>query len=564
MDTTPNAAWIESHTDYLRRLARALLRDSDGAEDAVQETWLKASQAGPVAEGSRRAWLGTVLRNVVRQNWRTAARRSRREQRATRRQEAPSTVHEVARLEQAEHLLDALRAMAVEKRHVLEMRYFEGLPPRHIAERLGIPVDTVKTRLRRGLAELRTRLGAEESRDWKQRLALALGLPLGLPWRSVVLPVACGLALVVGATLWSGVFSPPEAPETKSTSTSLAGEATTTLEAAPAARPPVLHGQVAAAAPPAARPPVAGGGAGAAPQAAKVALEVTLVDAAGRPLPPPTGVLHAVLGKNDSGRLVELPVHEGRALVELPPGVRPAFQALAREGGAARVLHPTTHASWEPCESCIVACQLVPPTRLRVLDGETLRDVSELHVLRCTSRIGSSLPRPPEDEVDLSSSVSSPTWLPADADGVKELTAPWRVWAPGYAWRRFEIRAGVDLEQVVHVEPGGRVRVRLEGPRLKVPAQLTVTHVEPGNSSTTTALDVRGPGVHDIEGVPTGPCRLRVQLGDWWDTDRVLGEVTTEIRRGDVSEVTLRYGGTEPPPSVPLAGSLHLPAAWPR
>ena len=154
--------------------------------------------------------------------------------------------------------------------------------------------------------------------------------------------------------------------------------------------------------------------------------------------------------------------------------------------------------------------------------------------------------------------------LPADADGVKELTAPWRVWAPGYAWRRFEIRAGVDLEQVVHVEPGGRVRVRLEGPRLKVPAQLTVTHVEPGNSSTTTALDVRGPGVHDIEGVPTGPCRLRVQLGDWWDTDRILGEVTTEIRRGDVSEVTLRYGGTEPPPSVPLAGSLHLPAAWPR
>ena len=177
MDTTPNAAWIESHTDYLRRVARALLRSSDQAEDAVQETCLKATQAGPVAEGSRRAWLGSVLRNVVRQDWRTAARRSRREQRAMRRQAAPSAANEVARLEQVERLLVALRALTVEKRHVLEMRYFEGLPPRRIAERLEVPVDTVKSRLRLALGKLRLELGGADGAALHRARGLAVLLP---------------------------------------------------------------------------------------------------------------------------------------------------------------------------------------------------------------------------------------------------------------------------------------------------------------------------------------------------------------------------------------------------
>ena len=560
MDTTPNAAWIESHTDYLRRVARALLRSSDQAEDAVQETCLKATQAGPVAEGSRRAWLGSVLRNVVRQDWRTAARRSRREQRAMRRQAAPSAANEVARLEQVERLLVALRALTVEKRHVLEMRYFEGLPPRRIAERLEVPVDTVKTRLRRGLAELRTRLGADEGRDWRQRLALALGLPLGLPWRAVALPVACGLALVVCATLWSGVLSPPAGPATRSTSTSLAGEAATALEAALAARQPVLHGQVAASAPDAVGPPAAD----AAPPSTTLALEVTLMDAAGRALPPPTGELMALVQGERGSDYARLTVVAGRCALELPEGMRPEFLALACDAGAACVLDPTGATSWHAGESHVVPCQLVPPTRLRVVDAVTLQDLTEVVIVRARGAEESSgTCRPPGGAAGCRA-VSSPTYLAADMDSILDRGALWRVWAPGYAWQCLSLRAGADVEQVVHMRPGGRLRLHLHGPRLPVPAQLVVLHDEPGKGSHTTSLDVRGPATHDIEGVPTGPCRIRVVLGDRWNGGRTLGEAPTEIRQGDRSDVTLSFSGATRPPAVPLAGTMHLPEGWSR
>src|SRR5262249_55671586 len=44
------------------------------------------------------------------------------------------------------------------QREVVLLRYFEDLPPRAIARRLGLPVETVKTRQKRALAQLRARL----------------------------------------------------------------------------------------------------------------------------------------------------------------------------------------------------------------------------------------------------------------------------------------------------------------------------------------------------------------------------------------------------------------------
>jgi RNA polymerase sigma factor (sigma-70 family) len=54
---------------------------------------------------------------------------------------------------------DALRALRPERRAVLVLRYYEDLSHADIAELLGCPIATVRTRLHRGLSDLRKELG---------------------------------------------------------------------------------------------------------------------------------------------------------------------------------------------------------------------------------------------------------------------------------------------------------------------------------------------------------------------------------------------------------------------
>ncbi len=57
----------------------------------------------------------------------------------------------------------ALGALPTAQRAVLELGYFEGLSSTEIADRLDVPVGTVKSRTRAGLEKLRGALGAEAS-----------------------------------------------------------------------------------------------------------------------------------------------------------------------------------------------------------------------------------------------------------------------------------------------------------------------------------------------------------------------------------------------------------------
>ena len=53
-----------------------------------------------------------------------------------------------------------MRRLAEPFRGTVLLRYFEGLPPREIARTTGVELETVKSRLKRGLQQLRTSLDA--------------------------------------------------------------------------------------------------------------------------------------------------------------------------------------------------------------------------------------------------------------------------------------------------------------------------------------------------------------------------------------------------------------------
>lgn len=210
MNEAPETLLAEAR--WLERMARSLVADPHLAADLAQDTWL-AMQSAPPPRGERRPWLLGVLRNLARRAFRSGGRRQQRELARAADTAAEATADLLARTELHSRLLQLVRELPESYRAPLLLRFFDDLPPRRIAARLGLPVDTVHTRIRRGLAELRSRLDAEHGGERRAWVALLLRTtppapPTLLPGASVVAAAAITLA-VVAATIWPREPVPP-------------------------------------------------------------------------------------------------------------------------------------------------------------------------------------------------------------------------------------------------------------------------------------------------------------------------------------------------------------------
>jgi RNA polymerase sigma-70 factor, ECF subfamily len=132
------------------------LADRAAAEDVTQEVflriWRNARTFDPV-RGSAEAWIATIARNAARD----ALRRRRTtvdeavEERSDPAADPPA---DVANAAESLVLQAAVAELPPPQREVIELAYWRGLSQAEIAERLALPLGTVKTRTRRGLALL--------------------------------------------------------------------------------------------------------------------------------------------------------------------------------------------------------------------------------------------------------------------------------------------------------------------------------------------------------------------------------------------------------------------------
>lgn len=141
-------------------LALRRLGDRGRAEDAVQETfasvWRAASSYRP-ERGPGAPWLYAVARNAIVDNGRT-----RREPPVDTVEEQPADETPADRAEAgwvAWRVHRALAELPENERVVIELAYWRGRSQSEIAELLAIPLGTVKTRTRSGLARLADMLG---------------------------------------------------------------------------------------------------------------------------------------------------------------------------------------------------------------------------------------------------------------------------------------------------------------------------------------------------------------------------------------------------------------------
>jgi RNA polymerase sigma factor (sigma-70 family) len=191
-----------AHRAWVRSLAAALVQPAD-ADDLEQEAWLAALERPPSDEAPR-AWLATVLRRTASKMRRTLFRRATRERAASQSEATAATADLVARAETHERVVRAVLALSEPYRSTILLRFFEGLSPTEIARRTATPIDTVKARLRRGLARLRSDL--PEDRAWSAAL-LALALPRRpLALGTLAMTLKTKLAIIATAVLVSGSF----------------------------------------------------------------------------------------------------------------------------------------------------------------------------------------------------------------------------------------------------------------------------------------------------------------------------------------------------------------------
>lgn len=172
------ANWVETHGDYLFNFAIGQVRDTNIAEDLVQETFLAAlkSQSNFSGRSSERTWLVSILRHKIYDHLRKTCR-----ERAVRVDPAPASddeaafedsmawIHQIAaestspsrRIELAEfreHLEHAMGKLPPRIAQVFQLYSVEERPNQEVCKRLNISESNLWVMLHRARKQLRNEL----------------------------------------------------------------------------------------------------------------------------------------------------------------------------------------------------------------------------------------------------------------------------------------------------------------------------------------------------------------------------------------------------------------------
>ena len=169
-DNNALANLYDRHSRLLFGLILRIVRDRAEAEDTLQEVfvrvWTRAELFDPRLGGPT-AWLVRIARN--RAIDRLRARRSREAADGPPLEEPiaerPVTATDIVSPEDAAleaerrgTVIDALAGLPAEQRRLIAAAFFEGYTHSELATRFGLPLGTVKTRIRAGIVAMRQRL----------------------------------------------------------------------------------------------------------------------------------------------------------------------------------------------------------------------------------------------------------------------------------------------------------------------------------------------------------------------------------------------------------------------
>lgn len=163
------AGLYDRHRGLVFTLALRILKDRTEAEEMLAEVFLQAWRSAAAfdpSRGSVEGWLLNLCRSRAVARVRSRGRREAKIEGIAGKEPAASPgdgerpdLHAELR-ERRERIAQLLALLSADQRRAIEMAYYEGFTHSEIAEALGEPLGTVKTRIRQGLIALRANYSA--------------------------------------------------------------------------------------------------------------------------------------------------------------------------------------------------------------------------------------------------------------------------------------------------------------------------------------------------------------------------------------------------------------------
>lgn len=155
------ATLYDRHARMLYSLIVRILRDRSEAEDVLQDVFVRAWTRVETYNrdlGSPLAWLIRIARNRAIDRLRARGVRERSVDEAPQPPEVASPEATAALSERQRAVTRALDVLTPDQRTLIECAYFRGLSQTELAAEFGLPLGTVKTRIRTGMQALRRAL----------------------------------------------------------------------------------------------------------------------------------------------------------------------------------------------------------------------------------------------------------------------------------------------------------------------------------------------------------------------------------------------------------------------
>ena len=163
-DITAFETLVGRYERKIFRLAQNITQNKEDAEDVMQETYLKvwkmADKFDP-AQASPITWMVAIARNraidIVRKRGEISIEEEPEAQNVPSESPAPLARREMT--EELRRLLSCLGKLDPEKQRIVLLAYYSGWSREQLSTKLDIPVNTIKTWLRRSLLEIRECMG---------------------------------------------------------------------------------------------------------------------------------------------------------------------------------------------------------------------------------------------------------------------------------------------------------------------------------------------------------------------------------------------------------------------
>jgi RNA polymerase sigma-70 factor, ECF subfamily len=161
------AALYDRHARAAYSLAYRMMGEKQAAEDIAQEAFIKvwhSAESYRAERGSVRTWILSIVHNRGIDQLRSMASRRRMQDKvevSAPRSQPSEAFSETWRNSQREQVREALGALPQEQLKILELAYYSGYTHMEIAELLGLPLGTVKGRMRLGLKKMKEHFDSE-------------------------------------------------------------------------------------------------------------------------------------------------------------------------------------------------------------------------------------------------------------------------------------------------------------------------------------------------------------------------------------------------------------------